>query len=287
MPLSIELTGHCSSRSRVRLMRVAGHEARHDFEEWTLEIMLAGDITETCTDELNNIVTLLAGQSTASSIEAFACELTDVLLNRRTQIEAAEVSIAAHLWKRLTIAGKPDPTALMKGSDERQSTRVRRSREGSIAITSGFEEMRVLKTAPSRPVGALEESATLPGPADRLFSTVVAAEWPYSLQAAANGVDFNKTRHHLRERMIAAFARLDAMDGQQTFSAMAEAALQHTDLIDEVCLRLRNRHISVVGPGHGDRDLPNHVFVATDDPDEVLEATIKRVHADMEQEPGS
>ncbi len=82
-------------------------------------------------------------------MEDYAQELIDFLLSRNPQVSKAEVSIESHLWKRLTVDGQPHPTAFMRGSDERQTTRVSRAQGQPFTITSGFDDLTVLKTAQS------------------------------------------------------------------------------------------------------------------------------------------
>ena len=285
---AVQLAAHRYGKSRVRLMRVTRHETHHDLDEWTVEIMLTGDFAEVftegdnsrvlATDTMKNTVYFLARQSKATDVEEFACELINFLLRRNPQVSAAEVSIHSHLWKRLSVEGEPYPTAFMKGSDERQTTRVSHSQESGFAIKSGFTEMTVLKTAQSGFVGYIkDELTTLPETTDRLFGTSVTAEWRYTEEAMAAGVAFGKVRRHVRERMIATFAQHESLSVQQTLYAMAQAALAHTEAIDEVFLRMPNKHNLLVDLRRFGSDNPNHIFVPTDEPHGTIEATVRRV----------
>ncbi len=268
-------------------MRVTRHETHHDLDEWTLEVLLTGDFTEVftdgdnsrilATDTVKNTVYFLARQSQALHIEVFAGELIDFLFSRNPQITGIEVEIQSHLWKRLAVDGKPYPTAFMKGSDERQTAHVSRTQDGTAKIRSGFTEMTLLKTAQSGFVGYIkDELTTLPETTDRLFGTSVTAEWSYTAEALAEGIEFHKVRHHLRERMVETFAKHDSLSVQQTLYAMAEAALGHTEIIGEVFLRMPNKHNLLVDLGRFGSDNPNHIFVPTDEPHGTIEATIRR-----------
>ncbi len=283
----LKLVSHRYGKSRVRLMRVTRHDTHHDLDEWTLEVLLTGDFAEVfthgdnsrilTTDTMKNTVYFLARQSRAEDIESFACELIDFLLERNAQVSEAEVTVQSHLWKRLTIEGQPYPTAFMKGSDERQTAHVARKQGDPFAIRSGFTEMTVLKTAQSGFFGYIKDQlTTLPETTDRLFGTAVTAEWIYTAQALAEGIDFSKVRHHLRERMIGTFAQHDSLSVQQTLYAMAGAALGHTDAIEEVYLRMPNKHNLLVDLGRLGSDNPNHIFVPTDEPHGTIEATVRR-----------
>src|SRR5580698_9407766 len=91
-------------KSRVRLVRVKRHADRHDFQEWSVEILLQGDF-ETCftdgdngkilaTDTMKNTVYSLARDSSAETMEEFGKELIEFLLRRNPQVSRAEVSIS-------------------------------------------------------------------------------------------------------------------------------------------------------------------------------------------------
>jgi urate oxidase len=274
-------------KSRVRVMRLARHADHHDLDEWTVEILLSGDF-ETAhtigdnskilpTDTMKNTVYFIARESNANSIEDYAKELVDFLLSRNPQVSRAEVTVQSHLWKRLTIDGQPFPSAFMHGSSEVQTTHVSRAQDAAFEITSGFNGLNVLKTSHSAFTGYIrDELTTLPETTDRLFGTVVKTQWPYTARAIAEGIDFNKVRTHLRETMIATFARHDSLSVQQTLFAMGEAALAHTDIIDSVSMVMPNKHNLLVDLSRFGRDNPNRIFVPTDEPHGTIEATVRR-----------
>lgn len=274
-------------KSRVRLMRVTKHGDHHDLDEWTVQILLSGDF-ETAhtlgdnskilpTDTMKNTVYSLARDSQAASMEDYAKELVDFLLSRNPQVETAEVIIESTLWKRLTIDGQPFPSAFMRGSDERQTTTVSRTQTGTFAITSGLDRLTIMKTANSAFTGYIRDSlTTLPETTDRLFATALKAEWPYTEAAIAEGIDFNKVRTHLREALISTFAKHNSLSVQQTLYAMAEAALAHTNIIDEMYMLMPNKHNLLVDLGRFGQTNPNHIFVPTDEPHGTIEATVRR-----------
>ena len=285
--MSVKLAANRYGKSRVRLMRVTKHEGHHDLDEWTVQVLLTGDF-ETAhtlgdnskilpTDTMKNTVYSIARDSKAGSMEDYAKELVDFLLSRNPQVESVEVVMESTLWKRLIVDGEPYPTAFMRGSDERQTTVVSRAQGGTFAIASGLDRLTILKTAQSGFVGYIKDSlTTLPETTDRLFATALKAEWPYTDKAIAEGIDFNKVRAHLREALISAFAKHDSLSVQQTLYAMAEAALAHTDIIDEVYMLMPNKHNLLVDLGRFGQTNPNHIFVPTDEPHGTIEATVRR-----------
>ncbi len=280
-------------KSRVRLMRLTKHaaqngrEAYHDLDEWTVQILLTGDFESAHThgdnskilptDTMKNIVYFVARESKADSMEDYARELIDYILTRNSQVSSAEVNIESTLWKRLQIDGQPFPTAFMRGSDERQTTTVSRQQGTPFTITSGLDHLTILKTANSAFIGYIKDAlTTLPETTDRLFGTALKAEWPYTPDAIRAGTDFNKTRSQIREAMISTFAKHDSLSVQQTLFAMAEAALHHTQLVDEIYLLMPNKHNLLVDLSRFGQKNPNHIFVPTDEPHGTIEATVRR-----------
>jgi urate oxidase len=297
--MPVQLISDRYGKSRVRVLRVTKHEphhdrgAYHDIDEWNVQVLLSGDF-ETAhtlgdnskilpTDTMKNTVYSLAHDSKATSIEDFAIELIDFLLARNPQVATAEVVIESILWKRLTIDGAPYPTAFMRGSNELQTTTVSRSRAadgkslGTFTIASGFNDLTVMKTANSAFAGYIKDSlTTLPETHDRIFCTAVKADWTYTPAAISTGLAFNKVRHHLREAMVSAFAKHDSLSVQQTLYAMAESALEHTDVIDQVAMRMPNKHCLLIDLSRFNQTNANHIFVPTDEPHGTIEATIRR-----------
>jgi urate oxidase len=282
-----KLAANCYGKSRVRLMRITKHFSHHDVDEWTVQILLTGDFETAhtrgdnsrilATDTMKNTVYFVASKSAATSMEAYAQELIDYILTRNPQVFSAEVIIESTMWKRLTIDGKPYPTAFMRGSDERQTTCVEKTQNGELTIVSGLDRLTVMKTSHSGFVGYIKESlTTLPETTDRLFATALKAEWTYTPEGIAAGIDFNKVRGHLRETMVTAFAKHDSLSVQQTLFAMGEAALAHTDIISQVYMLMPNKHQLLVDLGRFGLENKNHIFVPTDEPHGTIEATIVR-----------
>ena len=281
-------------KSRVRLMRLTKHFDHHDLDEWTVQILLTGDFDTAHTlgdnskilptDTMKNTVYFVARESKADSMEAYAKELVDFILTRNPQVSAAEVVVESTLWKRLAVDGQPFPTAFMRGSDERQTTTVARHQGSPFTITSGLDRLTLLKTSQSAFTGYIKDPlTTLPETVDRLFGTALKAEWPYTPEAIASAaaspdhaIDFNKVRTHIREVMISTFAKHDSLSVQQTLFAMAEAALHHTNLIDEIYLLMPNKHNLLVDLSRFGQENPNHIFVPTDEPHGTIEATVRR-----------
>jgi len=279
----IELAENRYGKSRVRLMKVTRNDQGHDLREWTVQILLKGDFDSAHllgdntkilpTDTMKNTVYSIARNSKAVAMEDYAKELADFLLGRNPQVESASIRVESTLWKRLTVDGQPHPSAFMRGSGELQITTVERAQNGTFQVLSGLDNLVVLKTANSGFEGYIKDSlTTLPETKDRLFGTAVSATWRY---VSAN-LQFDCLRVKLRETMLRTFANHDSRSVQQTLYAMAESALEDVPEIDEIEIRMPNKHCLLVDLSRFGQDNPNEIFVPTDEPHGYIEARIRR-----------
>lgn len=274
-------------KTRVRLMKVTRHadgsNQKTDLREWNVQILLKGDFDSAhydgdnskilATDTMKNTVYSVARTSRATSMEEYAKELVDFLLGRNPQVSSAEVHIESLMWKRLTVDGKPHPDSFMRGSGELQTTSVERAHGGAFAITSGLENLVILKTANSSFEGYIKESlTTLKETSNRLFGTALAAEWKYT----SADLNFDVERAKLRESMLKTFAGHISKSVQQTLYAMAGSALEATPTVDRIQLTMPNKHCLLVDLSRFGLDNPNEIFVPTDEPSGYIEATVKR-----------
>jgi urate oxidase len=270
-------------KSRVRLLRVKREHEVHELREWTLEILLEGDF-QTCftegdnskilpTDTMKNTIYSLARSSPAASMEEFAKELIDFLLQRNPQVSHGEVTVSERAWEHVSVAGKPHPTTFVQSSAERQTTQVERAQGGKFSVFSGLENLILMKTAGSGFEGYLQDSlTTLPPTSDRLFATALKARWTY-LGAEEN---FQKLRAKIREILIALFAGHTSKSVQHTLYAMGEAVLQGVADVKEIKLAMPNIHYLLADLSRFGQDNPNEVFMPTDEPHGYIEARICR-----------
>jgi urate oxidase len=279
----IELAENRYGKSRVRLMKVTRNDQGHDLREWTVQVLLKGDFESAHllgdnskilpTDTMKNTIYSIARNSKAAAMEDYAKELADFLLGRNPQVESASIRVESTLWKRLTVDGKPHPSAFMRGSGELQITTVERAQNGVFQVLSGLDNLVVLKTANSGFEGYIKDSlTTLPETKDRLFGTAVSATWRY---VSAN-LQFDCLRVKLRETMLRTFANHNSKSVQHTLYAMAESALEDVPEIDEIEIRMPNKHCLLVDLSRFEQDNPNEIFVPTDEPHGYIEARIRR-----------
>jgi urate oxidase len=279
----IELAENRYGKSRVRLMKVIRRDGIHDLYEWTVQVLLEGDFDSAHldgdnskilpTDTMKNTVYSVARNSTATAMEDYAKELTDFLLSRNPQVSSAAITIESTLWKRLTVDGKPHPSAFMRGSAEIQTTTVQRAQNGAFQIHSGLDHLTILKTANSAFEGYIKDSlTTLPETKDRLFGTAMRAQWHYT----SPNLQFDAIRSTIREIMLRTFANHHSKSVQQTLYAMGQSALEAVPEIDDIEITMPNKHCLLVDLSRFGQDNPNQIFVPTDEPSGYIEARLQR-----------
>ncbi|HEY0307625.1 MAG TPA: urate oxidase [Acidobacteriaceae bacterium] len=282
--VTVELGANRYGKSRVRLVKVTrGRDGVHELYEWNVQVLLQGDFLTAHTegdnsqilptDTMKNTVYSRAKESKAASMEEYAKELIDFLLGRNPQVSAAEVSIAQSLWKRVAVDGKPHPTTFMHGSAEVQTTVVSRANQGPWMIVSGLDGLQVLKTAKSGFVGYIKDDlTTLPETTDRLFGTVVKAEWTYNRDA----LEFNAVRETIRETLLRCFAEHDSLSVQQTLYQMGADIIAAAPAVDDIVFTLPNKHCLLVDLKKFGQENANEIFVPTDEPHGTIIAQVKR-----------
>ena len=279
----IELAENRYGKSRVRLMKVTRQDGVHELHDWTVGVLVRGDFTAAhrdgdnsrilATDTMKNMVYSVARSSSARSMEEYAKELTATLLERNAQVDSVSVSVLSALWKRLTIDESPDPVNFMRGSGEQQTTEVTREQAGGCSVTSGLDNMVLLKTADSGFEGYIQDPwTTLKETNDRLLGTAMRASWTYLDQK----VGYQQARSKIRETLLRTFSRHKSRSVQQTLYAMAEAVLERCKEIDEIEIAMPNKHCLLVDLSRFGQDNPNEIFVPTDEPHGYIEARVRR-----------
>ncbi len=270
-------------KSRIRLVQVKRTAGWHDLREWTVDVLLRGDF-DSCflegdnrrilpTDTMKNAVYSLARNSPAKCIEEFAKELVEFLLRRNPQVSAAEVSVSEKTWEHLQSGGKPHATTFVQASGEIQTTQVTRTQASDFSVSSGFENLVLLKTSGSAFEGYIQDSLTTLAPAkDRLLATAVRAHWTYTGAA----VTFSSLRPQVREILLAAFAGHESKSVQHTLYAMGKAVLEEITEIEDIDLSMPNRHCLLVDLSRFGQDNPNEIFVPVDEPHGSIQARLRR-----------
>jgi len=274
---------NCYGKSRVRLSRITRTADRHEFQEWSVRILLQGDFEgsftaadNSCilpTDTMKNTVYSIARDSKAATIEEFAMELGDYLLANTSPVAKATIEIAEKSWERLTVNGETDATTFRLGGPEMQTVCAERSRDGEWGIASGVGGLTILKTTRSAFTGYIKDRLTTLKPAtDRIFGTCATITWDYS----SPRVDFARIRSRIVAALLREFAAHNSMSVQHTLFDMGKAALAAAPGIARIHLTMPNLHHLLADLTPFGQDNPNHIFVPIDEPHGYIEATVER-----------
>jgi urate oxidase len=215
---------------------------------------------------MKNTVYALAKDRGAEEIEEFALALSDHFLGNNPPASRVDVAIEERLWDRLGW------TAFEGSSNERRTARVSRSRSG-VAVESGLKDLLILKSTHSGFSGFKRDAyTTLKETTDRILATSLTAEWSH---ASPDG-PFAGSWGAVRRTMLDAFSVHDSLSVQHTLYAMGEAALDGHPGLSEIRLTMPNKHHLLVDLSPFGRKNENEVFVATEEPYGLIEATMTR-----------
>ena len=275
-----ELTWNRYGKSRVRLVKVNRAREPHELIDLTIDVQLEGAFENVyidgdnsacvATDTMKNTVYAFARREALDRVEPFAIRLAEHFA-ATLPVSRARISAVEHPWTRLSANGGPHPHAFIQPGGEQWTAVVTRDGSG-VSVRSGVANLVVLKTTDSGFSGfPRDEYTTLPETDDRIFATAATASWLYR-----HGVSDFAIRDRVRAALVETFAAHRSRSVQHTLYAMAEAALGSCADIDEITLTLPNRHHILVDLTPFGLDNPSEVFVATDQPFGLIEATIRR-----------
>ncbi len=274
---------HRYGKSRVRLSRITRQNDRHEFNEWTVHVLLYGDFESSYTaadnsnvlptDTMKNTVYYVARGSKAATIEAFATELGDYFLHNNPQVSKVSIEVEEKPWQRMTVDGAAEPATFRLAGPELQTVHAQRAKGGAWAVTSGVDGLTILKTTKSAFTGYLVDKLTTLKPAtDRIFGTRATITWDY----AAAAPDFAQVRERILAALQKAFAVHNSMSVQHTLYDMGKAALDAAPEIARIHLSMPNLHHLLAELSPFGLDNPNHIFVPIDEPHGTIEATVER-----------
>jgi len=280
--VTIRLGQNNYGKSRVRLLRVTRGASQHEIKELALAIALEGDF-ETAhtagdnskilpTDTMKNTVYALARKHPVEAAETFCTVLVDHFLAHNPQIERVHVRAVENLWERIAHDGKPDPFAFVRTGEEKRTAHVVGTRSGAT-IRAGVKNLIAMKTTKSAFEGFIRDSyTTLKEDTKRILATAIRADWRY----AGAEIDFNSTWDDIRRALLETFAEHDSLSLQQTLYDMGKAVLEQCDAISEIRLSLPNKHYNLVDLSPFGMTNPGEVFLPTDEPHGLIEATLRR-----------
>jgi urate oxidase len=266
------------------MVKVSRQGKVHTVREVDVAIALEGDFgaihtrgdNANClpTDTMKNTVYALGKDHPLDTIEEFALHLARHFLDEHRPVSSARVRISQVPWKRVKTRAWEHPHCFLKGSEERRTCDVvlGRGKTNARAI-GGIEGLVILKSTDSAFTGYPKTRfTTLPEARDRIFCTSVTATWTYGSTRAK----FGACRDAIRRALIDTFAAHKSESVQQTLFEMGAAALRACQSIDSIRLSMPNKHCLLVNLKPFGLENANEVFVPTDEPHGLIEATVTR-----------
>jgi urate oxidase len=269
-------------KSSVRLVQVRRHGDRHHLRDLTVAIQFKGHYDEAYTDgdntavlptdTMKNTVYALAAREPVDAPEAFGLALARRFLDRNARLVRTRIDLTEHLWQRIKRGEREHDHAFIRTGPETRIATIQSHRRRTI-VGAGIADLLVLKSAGSAFDNFMhDEYTTLPDTRDRILATSLTATWRYrDLE-----VEFTPAWNAVRRTLLDVFAEHQSESVQHTLYAMGQAVLDNIDVVSAIRIVMPNKHhlpfdLSRVG-------LPNRneVFVPTDEPYGLIEATLRR-----------
>ena len=268
-------------KSGVRLVRVMRHGDRHDLRDVTLAIRFEGDYDASYvegdnsdvlpTDTMKNTVYALAARGPCDDPEAFGLSLAEHFLERNPKLSRVTIDLVEHIWRRIEVGWKDSGHSFLRHGPEKRSAQVRLDRQ-EAQVRAGIVDLLILKSAQSAFSGfPRDEFTTLPETRDRLLATSLTATWRYDA-----GVAYGPAWRAVRNTLLEAFATHRSESVQHTLHAMGQAALDAVPEVADIHIVMPNRHHLPVDVTPFGLENRNEVFVATEEPFGLIQATIRR-----------
>lgn len=269
-------------KSRVRLVQVIRGGDRHDLRDLTVAIKFRGEYDESYvvgdnsavlpTDTMKNTVYALAARERIRNPETFGLALARHFLERNPRLLRVRIDLAEHLWGRIPRGEREHGQAFVRTSSETRTAAIHAHRK-RILIGAGIADLVILKSAHSAFSGFLtDEYTTLPETRDRLFATALTATWRYG----DVDLDFTAAWRAVRATLLDVFAEHHSESVQHTLHAMGQAVLDTITDVTAIRLVMPNKHHLPIDLSRFGLENRNEIFVATEEPHGLIEATLVR-----------
>ena len=269
-------------KSRVRLVQLTRRDDRHDLCDLTVAIRFQGQYEDSYTagdnagvlptDTMKNTVYALAAGGAVAQPESFGLALSRHFLARNPRLDQLRIDLTERRWARIPVRGQDDPHAFVGQGPDTRTDHVSGSRE-ETRLSAAITDLLILKSSRSAFTGFVrDELTTLPDTDDRILATSLTATWRYR----TTELEFGLAWELVRQTLLESFAGHDSASVQHTMYAMGEAVLERVADVVEIHLVMPNKHHLPVDLSRFGLENRNEIFVATDEPFGLIEATIAR-----------
>jgi urate oxidase len=269
-------------KSRVRLVQVQRRGDRHDLRELTVAVRFDGDFNESYTngdnsavlptDTMKNTVYALAAKDPVREPETFGLALGRHFLDRNPRLRRVRIDVTEHLWGRIPRGEREHGHAFVRTASDTRTAALSVHRKRTI-VGAGIADLLILKSAGSAFSGfPRDEFTTLPDTRDRLFATSLTATWRYG----DPDIEFGPAWRGVRTTLLQVFAEHRSESVQHTLYAMGQAVLDTMADVTAIRLVMPNKHHLPVDLSRFGLENRNEIFVPTDEPHGLIEATLVR-----------
>ncbi|CAB3231277.1 unnamed protein product [Arctia plantaginis] len=288
-----ELSHHGYGKCAIKLLHVhrdADYHSIREFEVFT-ELKLhsesayiIGDNKDVvATDSQKNTVYLLAKKHGIKTPEEFGAVVVGHFLYMYKQVVEAKCRVVEYPWERLQ-AGAPHNHAFLFSPTATRWCEVSQSRHEAVIVKSGLSGLRVLKTTQSAFVDFVQdEYTTLSDAAERIFSTVVEAEWTYD---GMRTTDFDNAWLTVKDAILDKFAGppdigVYSPSVQHTLYQAEKTVLEKVSEITWIKMTMPNKHYLNIDmskfPANVTKGDPRHqIYQPIDKPAGLIYAQLRR-----------
>lgn len=271
-------------KSRVRLVQVRRHGDRHDIRDLTVAIQFKGHYDESFvagdnsavlpTDTMKNTVYALAAREPVDDPERFGLSLAKRFLDGNPRLVRARIDLTEHLWRRIPRGEREHDHAFVRTGPETRTATVQSHRRRTI-VGAGVADLLILKSADSAFDNFMrDEYTTLPETRDRILATSLTATWRYA--DSDIDIDFGPLWNGVKRTLLDVFAEHESESVQHTLHAMGQAVLDNIEHVAAIRLVMPNKHHLLVDLSRLGLANRNEIFVPTDEPHGLIEATLVR-----------
>ncbi|CAD6586515.1 MAG: hypothetical protein CYPHOPRED_003596 [Cyphobasidiales sp. Tagirdzhanova-0007] len=268
--VEVELTAARYGKETVRFLRVVREGSYHKVAEYTVRVMIEGQIEAAFTDADNSVVVatdtikntihLKAKQSKhVMQPETFALELGLHFVRTYPHFEKAFVDITQLRWSRMIVNDKLHPHSFIRDGEDKRFTSVTvdATHKGGLTatITSGIVDWLVLKTTGSAFENfQRDEYTTIAELSDRVLSTAIDCSYSITLPDTALSIQnldrleipFDGIHESVRKITLDTFALDESPSVQATVYNMAKQIIEQNPAVATATYRLPNKHYLAV-----------------------------------------
>jgi len=280
------LTHNAYGKHHVRVSKVkrsASDSNHHEFIEASVAVTLEGDLAASytvgdnanivATDTCRNTVYAKAKDDPFDTIESYGITLAEHFLSQYEHLNQATVELREHRWHRIN-----GHAHCFTGSDgETPTAVVVAKRDQPTTVSAGLDDLMIAKTTQTGFENFhRDDYRTLPDTDDRIFATVLAANWDYAPPEANGSADYAASRKLVRDAMLAKFTDHYSKSVQETLYLMANAALDACADVSSITLTMPNKHHLKFNLEPLGRTNDNEIFHVTDEPYGYITGTVTR-----------